>query len=104
VAIHFWAPWNGYDPVMDRAIQAVAKRFADRVHFVSCNIDLEENVELCRRFGVVNVPSLGLLVSGMTRRVITGCRAPEDLVSEIESRFHERESKPWWAFWKRLDT
>lgn len=100
VAIHFWAPWNRIDVRMDVSIQAVAPRFADRVEFVSCNIDLAENAELCRRFGVLNVPTIGVLIDGRPRRPIVGLREPVPLAEEIESRLRPQEPKPWWALWR----
>ncbi|CAN5914424.1 hypothetical protein BH23PLA1_BH23PLA1_04930 [soil metagenome] len=98
IAIHFWAPWNGVDPLMDRAIQHISKRFSGRVGFFSCNVDLEGNAELCRRFGVVNIPALGILMSGHPTQLIMGYRDPETLAGEIESRLDEPKRKPWWLF------
>ncbi|WP_165246523.1 thioredoxin family protein [Paludisphaera soli] len=100
VAIHFWAPWNGHDPAMDRSIQGISGRFAGRVVFVSCNTDLEENRELCQQCGFMNIPALGLLVSGHPPISVIGYRDPETLAGLIESRLNgpKRKRKPWWAF------
>jgi thioredoxin-like negative regulator of GroEL len=100
IAIHFWAVWNGVDPPMDRSIQDIADRFAGRVWFVSCNVDLEENVELCRRFGVATVPTLGILVPDRQPQLLVGHRPPEQLAAEIETRLNEPERQPWWASWR----
>jgi thioredoxin-like negative regulator of GroEL len=100
VAIHFWAPWNGADPPMDRSIQTISDRLAGRVVFVSCNVDHEENGELCQRCGFKNIPALGLLISGHQPVSIIGYRDPETLACEIESWLNEPERKPWWAFWR----
>jgi thiol-disulfide isomerase/thioredoxin len=100
VAIHFWAPWNGVDPLMDQSIQAIASRFADRIGFFSCNVDLEENIELCQRFGIATIPALGILVPDRRPRLIIGHRKPEQLATEIETQLNSSERKPWWAFWR----
>ncbi len=100
IAIHFWASWNGADPLMDRNIRAVQDGFAGRVHFASCNVDNEVNGELLRRLGVVTIPTLGVLVSGTPRRSIVGCVPPYLLAAEIESRLREPMPKPWWTFWR----
>lgn len=100
VAIHFWAPWNGQDPLMDRSLQSISGRFAGRVVFVSCNVDLAENRELCQRCGFKNIPALGLLVSGQEPISVIGYRDPETLAGVIESWLNEPEPKrkPWWVF------
>ena len=103
IAIHFWAPWDGHDPPMDRSIQMIRGRFAGRVHFVSCNNDLEVNAGLVGRCGVVNIPALGILVAGVPRRPIIGLRDPEVLASEIEARLRDPEPKRWWQFRARRD-
>lgn len=54
LAIHFWATWNRVDREMDRSIQNIVDQFAGRLWFVSCEIDLPENIELCQRFGASN--------------------------------------------------
>lgn len=101
LAIHFWAPWNSVDVQMNQSIQAVVPRFADRVKFMSCNIDLAENADLCRRFGFMNIRAIGVLVAGTARRPIIGYREPDRLAEEIESRLRPEEPKPWWAVWKQ---
>lgn len=89
VAIHFWAAWNGVDPPMDRVIQEIGPRFAGRLVFYSCNTDLAENVELCRRFRFGNIPALSVLVAGQPHKPIIGLRSPDDLVAQIETRLRK---------------
>lgn len=100
IAIHFWAPWNGYDPPMDRSIERISGRFAGRVVFVSCNVDFVENRELCQGCGFKNIPALGLLASGHEPISVIGYRDPEILAGVIESWLNkpERKRKPWSAF------
>ena len=100
VAIYFWAPWNGADPLLDRSLQAIAERFKDRVVFYYCNVDLAENHELCQQCGLANVPTLANWVSGDLRRLIVGCRESDQLAVEIESQLAP-QSKPWWNFYSR---
>ena len=100
VAIHFWASWNGVDPVMDRGIQQIAERFAKRVRFFSVDADTERGVELAQLFGVVTVPSLVVLRSGAKPRMIVGCYDAEKLAAKVESQLTTPEPQPWWAFWR----
>jgi hypothetical protein len=103
IAIHFWAPGNGSDPPMDRGIQAIAERFSPRVAFFSCNVDLPDNAAWCRRCGVATVPTLATWVSGELRGLIVGCREPDQLAAEIESRLAPAR-KPWWMFFSPRPT
>lgn len=98
IAIHFWATWDGHDPGMDQSIREIAERFAGRVLFLSADIDLEENRDLCRHFRIANIPTLGVLRSGRNPTLIVGYRDPEHLANEIETRLNEPEKRPWWSF------
>jgi|SRR5580692_3374430 thioredoxin-like negative regulator of GroEL len=84
VVVHFWAVWNGHDPLMDRVIQEVRPRLAHRIHFVSCDIDAD--VELSRRCEVANVPFLAVFVDGTRQRPVIGLRTPDGLAAELETR------------------
>jgi hypothetical protein len=86
IAIHFWAPWNGTDPPMDRAIQSISAKFGSRLAFFSCNVDRAENIGLCRRYGIANLPALVLIVAGQPQKPIVGLSSPEQLAEKIESR------------------
>jgi thiol-disulfide isomerase/thioredoxin len=102
VAVHFWAEWDAHDVAMDERVQAVADQFRGRVHFVSCDVDLPENRELCERAQVVNVPLLQVFVGSRACQAIVGVRSAEDLALEIEKRLREpSDRRPWWAFWSK---
>ena len=101
VVIHFWAEWNGVDPPMDQSIREIQPDFHPSVYFVSCNIDAPENVDLCNRCNVVNIPFLAVFVGGEQRRGVMGLRSPDELFSELEERLSDSHSKKkWWRFWE----
>ena len=100
IAIHFWASWNGCDPVLDQSIQAIASEFTGRLSFYSCDVDREENVGLARRCRVANIPFLAVFVRGKERRPIIGTRSASELKNELEARLEEADlRKKWWRFW-----
>jgi thioredoxin 1 len=101
LAIHFWAPWNGVDPLMDRGIQQIANQFANRVTFFSANVDTERGAELAQRFGVCNVPTLVVLRFGSKPRLVIGCVGAEALADKLESFLLDPQPHRWWAFWRR---
>ena len=90
VVIHFCAGWNSHDRTMDRMIVAIQEQSEGRVSFVSCDTDLPENANLCRRCRVVNIPALGVIVASEAQRTIIGLRQTAQLVGEIESRLISR--------------
>jgi thioredoxin-like negative regulator of GroEL len=100
IAIHFWASWNGVDPPTDRSIRAISDRFVGRVAFYSCNVDLEQNVSLCKRCGVTAIPTVAVWGNGRLRQLIVGLQEPERLAAEIESRLSEPARKSWWKFFR----
>jgi len=102
VAVHFWAPWNGVDRLMDDSIQAVSNRFDERIFFASCNVDLPENSDICRRCRFANIAAVSVIKGDCVCDPIIGYRAPDQLVNEIEKRLVKpKPNKPWWAFWRR---
>lgn len=102
IAIHFWATWDAHDRKLDEAIQAIRPQLAGRVHFVACDIDQDEDGRLCRRFGVVNIPALGLIGAGKIQPPpIIGVPTPADLAALIEARLRPPAPPPWWAFRRR---
>lgn len=86
VVVHFWAVWNGHDTTMNRHLEAIRARFAGRAAFFSCNIDREENWELCYGLRILNLPWLVVYVAGVPQMSLCGCRDPETLAVEIEAR------------------
>src|SRR4051812_17850629 len=100
IAIHFWAPWNGGDPLMDHGIQQIANQFANRIRFFSVNVDTERGVELAQRFGVANVPTMVVLRPDIKPRLVVGYGGAEDLANKLESLLLVPKSRRWWAFWR----
>lgn len=99
VAIQFWATWNRADLLMEKNIRAIEGRFAGRVTFMSCDIDRPENLRMCKRLGVLNVPCVAVLVGGRPGRLILGLSEPEELARRIEAMLSGSLPRPWWRFW-----
>ena len=83
VAVHFWAEWNGYDPLMDQSIRAVLPQFQEQVYFCSCNFDLSVNCELCASLRVTNIPFMACYVAGELAGRIYGFLSPECLSANL---------------------
>jgi thiol-disulfide isomerase/thioredoxin len=72
VVIHFWAPWNERDRLMERLLASLALDKASQVAFASLNIDLPEHIELARQHKVFDVPLLAFYRDGLLVRTTTG--------------------------------
>ncbi|MBT4863522.1 MAG: thioredoxin family protein [Planctomycetaceae bacterium] len=88
VVVHFWAEWNGVDPVMDSRIRNIRNHLPFDIHFVSCNIDDPSCIDLTKSTGVLNIPFLAVYVHGQQRRGIMGLHEPDALVSELNDRIN----------------
>ena len=96
VVVHFWAVWNGVDPVMDQGI-ANAKFDA---HFVSCDIDDPACLDLCKQCGIATVPTLAVFVGGELRPPIIGLLSSDAITNALDDRVtNARPSRKWWQFW-----
>lgn len=102
IVVHFWAVWNGHDTTMNRHLEAIRDRFAGRAAFFSCDIDREENWELCYGLRILNLPWLVVFVAGMPQASICGNREPEVLAAEIEARLAGERPVPKPGRFERL--
>jgi thioredoxin-like negative regulator of GroEL len=102
LAIHFWAAWNGYDPPLDKNIQAIASRLAGRVYFVSCDVDRLENRSLYDRCRIANVPTIAVFKGDELTGLIVGLRGPEQLIAEIEKLLTKGHRSRVRQFWRKL--
>jgi hypothetical protein len=84
VVVHFWAEWNGYDPVLDRAIQSLPQQAIQGIYFCSSNVDVPENADLCRACNVLNIPALGCFIYGEFHRCAIGCHDSDKLQVLLE--------------------
>src|SRR5262245_16638531 len=65
IAIHVWAPWNGYDRPMAEVINKLIPKLRGEVDFFSCNIDNEKNNAIVNKYKIATVPTLLVLFQGV---------------------------------------
>jgi thioredoxin 1 len=86
VVVDFWAPWCGPCKAVEPIFEALASEHADRVRFAKLNID--ENVVIASRYGVLSIPTAILFDEGEARESVVGARPRS---------YFERAWAPWFA-------
>ena len=60
--VDFWADWCGPCRMLAPVMEALAERYGEKVLIGKVNVDRE--MELARRFGVMNIPTVVFLKNG----------------------------------------
>jgi thioredoxin len=81
VLVDFWAEWCGPCKMIGPVLEQIAEEHEGRVQVAKLNID--ENLEVTRRFEVMSIPTLILFKDGEPKLRITGARGKAQLLQEI---------------------
>ena len=80
--VDFWADWCGPCRMLAPAVDAMDKQYGDRVLVAKVNVD--EEPELARRFGVMSIPTLVFLKNGTEVDRKVGLMPPQALIAALE--------------------
>ena len=83
VLVDFWAEWCGPCKMIAPALEDLAKDMAGKVTVAKVNID--ENPETPRRYGVRGIPTLMLFKNGQVAATKIGAEPKQTLVSWINT-------------------
>jgi thioredoxin 1 len=81
VLVDFWAEWCGPCKMIAPVLEQIAGEHAGKVQVAKLNID--ENLDITRRFEVMSIPTLILFKDGEAKVRITGARGKAQLLQEI---------------------
>src|SRR5580704_13020107 len=81
VLVDFWAEWCGPCKMIAPVLEQIAEEHAGKVQIAKINLD--ENLDVTRRFEVMSIPTLILFKDGEAKVRITGARGKAQLLQEI---------------------
>ena len=82
VLVDFWATWCGPCRLIAPAVEEVAADFEGRA--VVGKVDVDEQTELARRFGIMSIPTLVVMKGGKVVEQAVGARGKADIAAMLE--------------------
>ena len=82
VLVDFWAVWCGPCKMLAPVLQELAEEYEGQLKVGKVNVD--EQMELVRQFGIVSIPTVILFRDGKAVRTAVGFRPKEELEQFIE--------------------
>lgn len=83
VLVDFWAEWCGPCKMIAPVLEEIATEQAGKIQVAKLNID--ENLDVTRRFDVMSIPTLLLFKNGDLQARIVGARGKAQLLQEISA-------------------
>ena len=82
VLVDFWAEWCVPCHMVSPVVEEIGRDKGEDLHVAKLNID--ENPEVTRRFGVMSIPTLMLFKDGKEIARVVGARGKDALLKEID--------------------
>ncbi len=82
VLVDFWAEWCVPCHMVSPVVEEIGQEKGESLRVAKLNID--ENPEVTRRYGVMSIPTLMLFKGGEERARVVGARGKEALLKEID--------------------
>ena len=82
VLVDFWAEWCVPCHMVSPVVEEIGEEKGESLRVAKVNID--ENPEVTRRYGVMSIPTLMLFKGGEEKARVVGARGKEALLKEID--------------------
>ncbi|HMK98138.1 MAG TPA: thioredoxin [Acidimicrobiales bacterium] len=81
VLVDFWAEWCGPCKLVEPVLEEIASENEGRLRVAKVNVD--DNLEVVRRFEVMSVPTLILFKDGVPQLRLVGAKGKAQLLQEL---------------------
>jgi thioredoxin 1 len=81
VLVDFWAEWCGPCKMIAPLLEEIAAEYSGRLRISKLNVD--ENLDVSRRFEVMSIPTLILFKDGEPQHRIIGAKGKGQLLQEL---------------------
>ena len=81
VLVDYWAEWCGPCRQVAPVLEAIASEHGDKLDIVKLNVD--ENPVTTQRYGILNIPTLGVFQNGEVVKELVGARSKSALLREL---------------------
>src|SRR5262252_5081854 len=82
VLVDYWAEWCGPCKMVAPVLDAIAEEHGDKLDIVKLNVD--ENPVITQKYGILNIPTLGVFKNGEVVKGLVGARSKSALLRELE--------------------
>ena len=80
--VDFWASWCGPCKMLSPTVEALAEQYEGKA--LVCKVNVDEEPDLARRFGVMSIPTVVFLKNGREFDRKVGVMPPEAFISVLD--------------------
>ncbi len=81
VLVDFWAEWCGPCHMVAPVLEEIAAEKQGKV--TVAKLDIDENPDTARRYGILSIPSMLLFVDGVEKRRLVGARGKQQILGDL---------------------